>query len=146
MVNHPVPLFLRMKRLFLPALLLFAGFSAAQQPPASPHPASRFLPGRKVISTCIISIPAAAMRFLCSARWHHHLFDAGEAGSVQPRTTSRNTPIRPNDTKKPYEWIAHYIQQVAPESNMSVIDYAVISHFHDDHFGGWYPGAPLSAG
>src|SRR5262249_4291543 len=22
--------------------------------------------------------------------------------------------------------------------------YAVISHFHDDHFGGWYPGAPLS--
>src|SRR6218665_3401599 len=43
------------------------------------------------------------------------LFDAGEEDPTDPRTTSaRNTIIRPNDSKKPYEWIASYIKQVAP--------------------------------
>jgi hypothetical protein len=70
------------------------------------------------------------------------LFDAGELDPTDPRTTSeRNTPIRPDGSKKPYEWIAHYIQHIAARKE---IDYAVISHFHDDHFGGWYPGAPAS--
>jgi hypothetical protein len=70
------------------------------------------------------------------------LFDAGELNPTDPRTTSkRNTPIRPDDSKRPYEWIAYYIQHVASRKE---IDYAVISHFHDDHFGGWYAGAPVS--
>jgi len=73
------------------------------------------------------------------------LFDAGELDPTEARTMSkRNTPIRPNDTKKPYEWIAAYIRQVAPLKEKTVIDYGVISHFHDDHFGSWYPSAPLS--
>ena len=73
------------------------------------------------------------------------LFDAGEMDPTNPRTTSkRNTPLRPNDSRQPYEWIARYIQQVAPPANKAGIDYAVISHFHDDHFGCWYPSAPLS--
>jgi len=70
------------------------------------------------------------------------LFDAGELDPTDPRTTSpRNTPIRPDDSKRPYEWISAYIQRVAPQKE---IDYAVISHFHDDHFGSWYAGAPVS--
>lgn len=74
------------------------------------------------------------------------LFDAGELDPTSPRTTSRrNTPIKPDDSHKPFEWIAAYIQQVAPNKAGQGIDYAVISHFHDDHYGGWYPGAPLSA-
>ncbi|MES1250270.1 MAG: hypothetical protein ABUL46_06265, partial [Chitinophaga rupis] len=73
------------------------------------------------------------------------LFDAGELDPTSPRTTSkRNTPIRPNDSKRPYEWIASYIRQVAPQKESTVIDYGIISHFHDDHFGSWYPAAPLS--
>lgn len=73
------------------------------------------------------------------------LFDAGELDPTAARTTSkRNTPIRPDDSKRPYEWIASYIQRVGPLKEKTVIDYAVISHFHDDHFGGWYPGAPVS--
>ena len=73
------------------------------------------------------------------------LFDAGELDPTSPRTTSkRNTPIRPNDSKRPYEWIASYIRQVAPQKESTVIDYGIISHFHDDHFGSWYPSAPLS--
>jgi beta-lactamase superfamily II metal-dependent hydrolase len=74
------------------------------------------------------------------------LFDAGELDPSDPRTTSkRNTPIRPNDSHRPYEWIARYIRRVAPSGGKPGIDYAVISHFHDDHFGSWYPSAPLSA-
>jgi hypothetical protein len=71
------------------------------------------------------------------------LFDAGELDPTDPRTTSRrNTPERPDSSRHPYEWIAGYIKKVAPGKS---IDYAVISHFHDDHFGSWYPAAPLSA-
>src|SRR5262245_46248071 len=73
------------------------------------------------------------------------LFDAGELDPTNPRTTSkRNTSIRPDDSRRPFEWIASYIQQVAPNKAQQGIDYAVISHFHDDHFGSWYQGAPLS--
>jgi len=71
------------------------------------------------------------------------LFDAGELDPSDPRTTSkRNTPIRPDDSRKPYEWIVNYIRQV---DKANFIDYAVISHFHDDHFGAWYSTIPLSA-
>jgi Metallo-beta-lactamase superfamily len=74
------------------------------------------------------------------------LFDAGELDPTSPRTMSkRNTPIRPNDSHPPFEWIARYIKKVAPGQEKAQIDYAVISHFHDDHFGSWYPAAPLSA-
>ncbi|MEO7765811.1 MAG: hypothetical protein ABIS01_00240 [Ferruginibacter sp.] len=74
------------------------------------------------------------------------LFDAGELDPTNPRTLSRrNTPICPNDSKHPFEWIVHYINQVSPLKEKAVIDYAVISHFHDDHFGSWYPSAPLAA-
>jgi len=74
------------------------------------------------------------------------LMDAGELDPTNARTLSkRNTVIRPNAGKQPYEWIAQYIRQVAPLKEKTGIDYALISHFHDDHYGGWYPGAPLSA-
>ena len=73
------------------------------------------------------------------------LFDAGEENPLDPRTTSaRNTVARPNDSKKPYEWIATYIKQVAPANRKPVIDYAVLSHFHEDHMGSYYTGAPVS--
>src|SRR5690348_18368861 len=43
------------------------------------------------------------------------LLDAGEMDPTNPRTTSkRNTPIRPDDSKRPSEWIVDYIKQVAP--------------------------------
>ncbi|MEX6688003.1 hypothetical protein QTN47_10885 [Danxiaibacter flavus] len=74
------------------------------------------------------------------------LLDAGEMDPTNPRTTSRrNTPIRPDDSRPPYEWIVNYIKQVAPQQNNKGIDYALITHFHDDHFGSFYPQAPLSS-
>jgi len=74
------------------------------------------------------------------------LVDAGELDPTAPRTMSpRNTVIKPNNSKQPFEWIADYIRQFSPQKENTVIDYALITHFHDDHFGGWYQGAPLSA-
>jgi len=74
------------------------------------------------------------------------LFDAGELDPTDPRTTSRrNSPERPDSSRHPYEFIVGYIRRFAPEQAKQGIDYAVISHFHDDHFGSWYPNAPLSA-
>ena len=37
------------------------------------------------------------------------------------------------------------MRQVAPFKNKIRLDYAAISHFHDDHFGAWYRSAPLSS-
>lgn len=72
------------------------------------------------------------------------LFDAGEEDPTEPRTTSpRNAAIHPNNSKRPYEWIGYYIKKVTPFPNHH-LDYAVISHFHEDHTGGWYAGAPPS--
>ena len=73
------------------------------------------------------------------------LFDAGELDPTYPRNKSpRNSVIRPNESKHPYEWIAHYINQVTPVGRRPVINYAILSHFHDDHMGLWYDGAPRS--
>lgn len=74
------------------------------------------------------------------------LIDAGELSPMDTRTFSpRNASITPDSSKKPYEWIAHYINQVVPVGSKPVIDYALITHFHDDHFGAWYPHAPVSS-
>ncbi len=74
------------------------------------------------------------------------IFDAGEMNPTSDRAfTPRNAPMRPNYSKRAYEWIAAYIQRVSPLKDKVEIDYAAISHFHDDHFGSWYPGAKLSA-
>ena len=74
------------------------------------------------------------------------LLDAGEMNPTGGRAFSpRNSPMRPSYDKRPYEWIAGYIKQVAPFKNRIQIDYAAITHFHDDHFGSWYAGAPVSA-
>ncbi len=74
------------------------------------------------------------------------LFDAGEMNPTGYRAfTPRNAAMRPNYSKRAYEWIAEYIKKVSPLKDKTVIDYAAISHFHDDHFGSWYPGAKQSA-
>lgn len=70
------------------------------------------------------------------------LIDAGELSPLDERTfTLRNAPIAPDSSRKPYEWIVEYIKKVNP-LGYSTIDYSLITHFHDDHFGAWYPSAP----
>ncbi|MEP7257631.1 MAG: hypothetical protein ABI687_04575 [Flavitalea sp.] len=74
------------------------------------------------------------------------LLDAGELSPLDERTfTPRNASIKPDSSKKPYEWIVDYIRRVAPEKERTVLNYSLITHFHDDHFGAWYPSAPASS-
>lgn len=61
------------------------------------------------------------------------LVDAGELDPTTERVRSpRNAPARPDDTRPPHEWIVAYIKQMCPNPH---IDYAWLTHFHEDHMG-----------
>lgn len=74
------------------------------------------------------------------------LVDAGELDPTDERTRGpRNAAMHPNDSKAAYQWIADYIRQFHPKRQDGVIDYALVSHYHDDHFGSLHALAPTSA-
>ena len=64
------------------------------------------------------------------------LVDAGDMSETHPRTTSRrNAKLVPNKSKTAPQWIVDYIEQFLPEKQELKLDYALITHYHDDHFG-----------
>lgn len=64
------------------------------------------------------------------------LVDAGDMSETHERTTSRrNAALYPNRSKSAPDWIADYIRQFMPSNRKPTLDYALITHFHDDHFG-----------
>ncbi len=66
------------------------------------------------------------------------LLDAGDfdrAGFEARSTPLRLTPRRPSDDITPGAAVAGFIARVMPAGQAPRIDYAVISHFHDDHYG-----------
>lgn len=75
------------------------------------------------------------------------LVDAGALDSTEPRTKSaRNMPAIPSLERQPGEWIARYIRNVTKASGNQAVDYALITHFHDDHMGTPSPVSKKSAG
>jgi beta-lactamase superfamily II metal-dependent hydrolase len=67
------------------------------------------------------------------------LVDAGDIGDRKLRRGGyplTSTPPYPNDSKTAGKWIVDYIKQVLPEVKNPVIDYALLTHYHDDHMGG----------
>ena len=74
------------------------------------------------------------------------LMDAGDISDTHPRTTSpRNSSRMPDGSRTAPEWIIDYIRQFHPSPSAPRLDYALITHFHDDHFGEWDSTRPLSA-
>jgi beta-lactamase superfamily II metal-dependent hydrolase len=74
------------------------------------------------------------------------LIDAGESDpkfveSVQPL---KAFPPRPDGAHSAGYWIADYIRQFAPAGRPVKLDYALITHFHTDHFGTITPDKPMS--
>jgi hypothetical protein len=67
-----------------------------------------------------------------------------DAGEMPPMNSPRRTPPHPDGTKLAHEWIAIYVRKFMPAISNGQIDYALITHFHNDHFGGYYPDAPMS--
>lgn len=64
------------------------------------------------------------------------LIDAGDMSETHSRTLSaRNAPQVPNKHKTAGGWIVDYIDQFLPKPAQRQLDYALITHFHDDHFG-----------
>jgi beta-lactamase superfamily II metal-dependent hydrolase len=55
------------------------------------------------------------------------------------------TPVLPNDSKRAGQWIISYIKQVMPNNRKPQIDYALITHFHVDHYGEIDKKNPLAA-
>ena len=66
------------------------------------------------------------------------LIDAGNLNRAA--FEKKNAPLKvtlpvPNETHSPAEWIGFYIQNAMPKQRKPTIDYALITHFHDDHYG-----------
>ena len=53
------------------------------------------------------------------------------AGNLPPR----GTPPKPDASRTPGEWIAHYIRHMLAHDPTATLDYAYLTHFHDDHMG-----------
>jgi beta-lactamase superfamily II metal-dependent hydrolase len=60
-------------------------------------------------------------------------FDAGDGGA--PVGSPRGVALRPETSRPPGEWIARYVTRVLAPFRKAGIDYAVLSHLHDDHMG-----------
>lgn len=64
------------------------------------------------------------------------LVDAGAISPLDWRTNRpRNIPIKPTDDRQAGEWIARYARTALRFKADPAIDYAIITHFHDDHMG-----------
>lgn len=60
------------------------------------------------------------------------LVDAGE----MPEKTANHTPDRPDATRPAGERIVRYIRHALAHEPHPALDYAIMTHFHDDHMGG----------
>ena len=69
------------------------------------------------------------------------LVDAGELPTKSPQ----HTPDRPNSTRPAGEWIVRYIRQTLAHDPHPALDYALLTHFHDDHMGDPSDNSPLSS-
>jgi hypothetical protein len=67
------------------------------------------------------------------------LADAGSSAHKE-----RVTPPRPDGSRRPGEWIARYIRHVAPAGSAPQLDYALPTHFHEDHMGAVSGDLPMS--
>ncbi len=72
-----------------------------------------------------------------------------DAGDVDREDMKKNAPLklldpRPDSSRRAGQWIADYIKQFAPGRHALKLDYALVSHFHSDHFGHLSPRSPLS--
>ena len=64
------------------------------------------------------------------------LIDAGDMSETNPRTLSdRNCSLKPDNSRTAPEWIVQYIRTFHPVKKNASIDYALVTHYHSDHFG-----------
>jgi len=112
--------------------LLWLGFNvpvACAQAPGQPLPAWQ----EGELDIHHISTGMGNATFMILPDGTTFLVDAGALDPTEARTQSpRNTKAMPGKERQPGEWIARYVRKVA---KTPVVDYALITHFHDDHMG-----------
>jgi len=69
------------------------------------------------------------------------LVDAGE----MIRKNERHTPDRPDGTRRAGEWITRYIRHALRHDPKPALDYALLTHFHEDHIGEGTQDSPLAS-
>lgn len=77
------------------------------------------------------------------------LIDAGDMNAAEFEKNNfplKVSPALPNDSLRPGQWIVNYIRQVMPLDRKPAIDYALITHFHGDHYGNIEKSSPFSVG
>lgn len=75
------------------------------------------------------------------------LIDAGDMNAAEFERTNfplKVSPALPNDSLRPGQWIVNYIRQVMPQNRKAAVDYALITHFHGDHYGNIEKNSPMS--
>ncbi|HEX8020328.1 hypothetical protein [Mucilaginibacter sp.] len=76
------------------------------------------------------------------------LIDAGDMNANEFESTNaplKIPPALPDSSLRPGQWIAAYIKQVMPAGRQPAIDYALITHFHGDHYGNIEKNSPKAA-
>ena len=63
------------------------------------------------------------------------LIDAG-AHQVTARSRAYVCDAKPNDSRRPGEWIGRYVLRQMRAAKRAELDAVVITHFHDDHLAG----------
>ncbi|HVU32802.1 MAG TPA: hypothetical protein VHE61_05170, partial [Opitutaceae bacterium] len=72
------------------------------------------------------------------------LLDAASVDRSETRPPFYDAPPRPDRSLRPGQWIVQYIRRMHPDGPGGALDYAMLTHFHDDHMGSLTPGAPKS--
>ncbi|GAB3320895.1 hypothetical protein GCM10027299_14620 [Larkinella ripae] len=123
-----------MKRIFLLVGLLVTRFFAASHAQQAGQPLPVWQEGYLDIHQINTGRGNAALLILPDGTTA--LIDAGQLDPNDPRTQSpRNTPAKPNGNRQAGEWIARYARKVLSFRPDPAIDYAIMTHFHDDHMG-----------
>ncbi len=69
------------------------------------------------------------------------MIDAGsKVKGLDPESDKFLIAPRPNDSLRPGQWIAKYAQECLSQAGRNEIDYFLLTHMHDDHFGTVWPG------
>jgi hypothetical protein len=69
------------------------------------------------------------------------MIDAGSIISgLDPQADKFFIDPRPNASMRPGQWIARYTRECLSQAGRDEIDYFLLTHFHEDHFGTVWPG------
>lgn len=64
------------------------------------------------------------------------IVDVGDLGDPSRWTHKEIMPAVPNDSKRPAEWVARYVEHFSKPLNRPLyVDYLLVSHIHSDHIG-----------